>query len=66
MPFSRQRSRNDCDECVELQRAGDRAGGMVRLLAGRAEQHVQRIADDLGDGAFMREHDVGHAGRDSR
>ena len=35
---------------------------MVGLLARRAEQHVQRIADDLGHRAVMGEHDVGHAG----
>ena len=34
---------------------------MVRLVAGRAEEHVQRVADDLGDRAFVREDDVGHA-----
>ena len=48
-------------EVVEVERAGDGAGGMVRLLAGRAEQHVQRVADDLGHRAVMREDDVGHA-----
>ena len=47
---------------IELQGAGRGAGGMVRLLAGRAEQHVQRVADDLGDGAVMLEYDIGHAG----
>jgi hypothetical protein len=31
---------------VQGERAGDRAGGVVGLLAQRAEQHVERIADD--------------------
>ena len=47
---------------VQRQRASDRAGGMVRLLAGGSEQHVQGIADDLGDRAVMGKHDIGHAG----
>ena len=46
---------------VEIVRAGDRSAGVIRLLSGRVEQHLDRIADDLGDRALMREHDVGHA-----
>ena len=61
IPFLCQRSRNDCDVFIQSQCAIDRAGGMVRLLAGGAEQHVQGIADDLCDRAIMGEHDVGHA-----
>ena len=35
---------------------------MVRLLAGRAEQHMNGIADDFRHRAVVGEHDVGHAG----
>ena len=49
------------DARVERERAGDRAGGGVGLFAGRAEQDMDRIADDLGDRALVREHDFRHA-----
>ena len=34
---------------------------MIRLLTRRTEQHMQGVADDLGDRAIMAEHDVRHA-----
>src|SRR5262249_60941010 len=43
---------------VQRQGAGDGARGMVRLLAGSAEQHVERIADDLGHCAIVSKYDV--------
>ena len=43
-----------------MQRAGDGAGGMVGLLGRGPEQHVQRVADNLHDGAAMCEHDIRH------
>jgi hypothetical protein len=36
------------------------AVGMVGLLAGGAEQHVQGIADNFRYRALMSEHDIGH------
>ena len=36
---------------------------MIRLLARRAEQHMQGIADDLRHRAVMGEDDIGHAGQ---
>ena len=47
---------------VQRQGAGDGARCMVRLLAGSAEQHVERVADDLCHCAIVSKHDVGHAG----
>ena len=47
--------------CIESVRAGDRACRIVRLIAGRVEQDLDRVADDLGDRAFMGKHNVGHA-----
>ena len=46
---------------IELQRAGDRAGGMVGLICRRAEQHMHGVADDLYHRAAMGKHDIGHA-----
>ena len=46
---------------IEILRAGDRARRVVRLVAGRIEQNLDRVADDLRNRALMREHDVGHA-----
>ena len=34
---------------------------MVGLLTWGSKQHVQGIADDLGDGAIMGKYDIGHA-----
>src|SRR5262245_4544556 len=34
---------------------------MVGLLTWGSKQHVQGFADDLGDGAIMGKHDIGHA-----
>ena len=34
---------------------------MIGLLAGRAEKHMEGIADDLRDRAIVRKHDIGHA-----
>jgi hypothetical protein len=34
---------------------------MVGLFTGGSKQHVQGIVDDLGDGAVMGKHDIGHA-----
>src|SRR6202011_4274494 len=34
---------------VEILRAGDRPRRIIRLLAGRVEQHLDRIADNLRD-----------------
>ena len=34
---------------------------MIGLLAGRAEEHMKGIADDLRDRAVVRKHDIGHA-----
>jgi hypothetical protein len=34
---------------------------MVRLLAGGSKQHVQGIANDLGDSAVLGKNDIGHA-----
>ncbi len=36
---------------------------MIRLLARRAEQHMDGVADDLCDGALVGEDDIGHAGQ---
>ena len=33
---------------------------MIRLVARRAEEHMNRVADDFCDRSFMREDDVGH------
>jgi hypothetical protein len=46
---------------VKSQCAGNRASGMVGLLAWGSKQHVQRIADDLRHGAVMGEHNICHA-----
>ena len=48
-------------ECIERQRAGHRTRGMVGLLGGRAEQYVERVADDLRDRSVVGEHGIGHA-----
>ena len=37
------------------------ARAMVGLLAGRTEEHVEGIADDLRDCAVVRKNDIGHA-----
>jgi hypothetical protein len=34
---------------------------MVELFTWRSKQYVQSIADDLGDGAIVGKHDIGHA-----
>ena len=62
MPFSRQLVAKRLREGVQVERAGDGARGMIGLFARRAEQHMQRVADDLGDGALVGENDVRHAG----
>jgi hypothetical protein len=46
---------------VKSQRAGNRASGMVRLLAWGSKQYVQRIADDFGHRTVMGEHNICHA-----
>ena len=46
---------------VQGQRTGDGARRMIRLLARRAEQHVHRITDDLGDRSVVGEYHGGHA-----
>jgi len=46
---------------VKSQCAGNRASGMVWLLAWGSKQHVQRIADDLRHRAVMGEHNICHA-----
>ena len=46
---------------VQSQCAGNRASGMVGLLAWGSKQHVQRIADDLRHCAVMGEHNICHA-----
>jgi hypothetical protein len=38
-----------------------RARRGVGLVAGRAEEDMDRVADDLGDRALVREHDLRHA-----
>ena len=38
------------------------ASGVVGLLPRRPKQHVETVADDLGNGAVMGKHDVGHSG----
>src|ERR1700722_14027574 len=37
---------------IERERAGDRPACGVRLVGGRAEQHMDGVADDLGDRAL--------------
>ncbi len=61
-----QRCLNSCAQESRSMRAGDRPRRIVGLLARRIEQHMDCVADDLGDRAFMREHDVGHALRHIR
>ena len=46
---------------IEIVRAGDRACRIIRLIAGRVEQDLDRVANDLGDRAFMGKHNIGHA-----
>src|SRR5262245_15825816 len=46
---------------VQCKCARDRPVGMVGLFTWCSKQHVQGIADDLGDGAIMGKHDIGHA-----
>ena len=46
---------------VKSQCAGNRASGMVGLLAWGSKQHVQRIADDLRHRTVMGEHNICHA-----
>ena len=46
---------------VERERAVDRPARGVGLIGGRAEQHMDRVANDLGDRALVGEHDFSHA-----
>src|SRR5262245_42038946 len=46
---------------VQCECARYRSVGMVGLFTGSSKQHVQGIADDLGDGAVMGKYDIGHA-----
>src|SRR4029079_2443846 len=46
---------------IEIQRAGDGTRAMIGLLARRAKQHMEGIADNLRDRAVVRKHDIGHA-----
>ena len=62
-PRRRQLSRKACAKASSCERAGDGAGGVIGLIAGRAEQHMQGVADDLGDRAFVRKDDIRHAGQ---
>ncbi len=48
-------------EFIQVQCASDGAGGVIRLLARRAEQDMQGIADDFRDRPVMGKHDIGHA-----
>src|SRR3984957_3038316 len=44
---------------IQMMSAGDRPGRIVRLVARRVEQDLDRVADDLCDSALMREDDIG-------
>src|SRR5262249_13141824 len=46
---------------VQFECARYRSVGMVGLFAWGSKQHVQGIADDLGDGAIMGKYGIGHA-----
>ena len=46
---------------VERERAADRPACGVGLVGGRAEQHMDRVADDLRDRTLVREDDFSHA-----
>ena len=63
IPYLRQRSRNELRVFIQRQRAIDRAVGMIPLLAGSAEQHVQGIANDLCNRTIVRKHKISHAGK---
>ena len=48
---------------IQRQGAIDRAGGMVRLLTGGPEQHMQSVTNDLCDRTIVRKYDVSHASK---
>src|SRR6267142_2490570 len=45
---------------IEVMRAGNGAGGIIRLVAGGVEQNLDRVAHDLRDGAFVCKDNIGH------
>ena len=47
---------------VQCQSAGNRSGGMVRLLSRSAKKDVQGIPNDLCDRAVVGKNDIRHAG----
>ena len=48
-------------ERIEIVRASDRARRIIRLIPGSIEENLDRVADDLRHGTFVREHHIGHS-----